>query len=169
MSEIAEVGARARKAAAQLAITAADVKDRALNAIADALEARADEILEANSEDLERAKADGITRALIDRLTLTTDRIRDMAQGLRDLTSLHDPTGEVGPACARPNGLQSEKVRVPSGVVGIIYEARPNVTVDAAGICLKSGNACVLRGSSSAKESNTVLVAVMRDALGAAG
>jgi len=169
VSEIAEIGKRARVAAARLAITPADVKDRALNAMADALEAKADEILKANAEDLERAKADGITGALIDRLTLTQDRIASMAEGLRDLTSLVDPVGEVVHSFGRPNGLQIEKVRVPLGVVGIIYEARPNVTVDAAGICLKSGNACVLRGSSTAISSNKILAKILDESGAAAG
>jgi glutamate-5-semialdehyde dehydrogenase len=162
-----EIGKRARAAAARLAISPAETKDRALNAMADALEARTDEILKGNAEDLERATADGTTGALIDRLTLTTDRINGMAQGLRDLTSLHDPVGEVVHSFGRPNGLQIDKVRVPLGVVGIIYEARPNVTVDAAGICLKSGNACILRGSSTAISSNRILASIL-DETGAA-
>ena len=166
---IAEIGKRARTAAAALALVDADAKDRALNAMADALVAKTDEILKANEEDMMRAKADGITGALIDRLTLTPKRIEDMAQGLRDLTSLPDPIGEVIGSWMRPNGLQIERVRVPLGVVGIIYEARPNVTVDAAGICLKSGNACILRGSSTAISSNKVLARIIDDAGAAAG
>src|SRR6266498_3855376 len=117
MSEIAEIGARARTASSRLSITPAGVKKRALDAMADALVARADEILKANAEDLERAQAEGITSALIDRLTLTQERVEAMAQGVRDLTSLHDPIGEVVHSWARPNGLQIEKVRVPLGVV----------------------------------------------------
>ena len=166
---IDEIGQRARTAAAALALVDAGTKDRALNAMADALVAQSDEILKANEEDLARAKADGISRALVDRLTLTPKRIEDMAQGLRDLTSLPDPIGEVIDSWMRPNGLQISKVRVPLGVVGIIYEARPNVTVDAAGICLKSGNASILRGSSTAISSNKLLTRIIDDAGVAAG
>jgi glutamate-5-semialdehyde dehydrogenase len=135
--------------------------------MADALVARTDEILVANEKDL--ANADGVTGALIDRLTLTPKRVEAMAQGLRDLTSLPDPVGEVVDTWMRPNGLQISKVRVPLGVIGIIYEARPNVTVDAAGICLKSGNASILRGSSTAISSNKVLARIIDDAGVAAG
>ena len=166
---IDEIGKRARAAAAALALVDADTKDRALNAMADALIEHAGEILAANEEDLARAKADGVTGALIDRLTLNDKRIEDMAQGLRDLTSLPDPVGEVVSTWSRPNGLQIERVRVPLGVVGIIYEARPNVTVDAAGICLKSGNAVILRGSSTAISSNKVLARIIDGAGAAAG
>jgi glutamate-5-semialdehyde dehydrogenase len=164
---IDEIGKRARTAAAALALVDADTKDRALNAMADALVARTDEIMKANKVDL--ANADGVTGALIDRLTLTPKRVEDMAQGLRDLTSLPDPVGEVIESWMRPNGLQISKVRVPLGVVGIIYEARPNVTVDAAGICLKSGNASMLRGSSTAISSNKVLARIIDEAGVAAG
>src|SRR5258708_34933620 len=166
---IDEIGKRARTAAAALALVDADTKDRALNAMADVLVAKTDEILKANEEDLARAKADGMSGALIDRLTLTPKRIEDMAQGLRDLTSLPDPIGEVIDSWMRPNGLLISKVRVPLGVVGIIYEARPNVTVDAAGICLKSGNASILRGSSTAISSNKVLARIIDEAGVAAG
>jgi len=166
---IDEIGKRARAAAAALALVDADTKDRALNAMADALVEHAGEILKANEEDLARARADGVAGALIDRLTLNAKRIEGMAQGLRDLTSLPDPVGEVVSTWARPNGLQIERVRVPLGVVGIIYEARPNVTVDAAGICLKSGNASILRGSSMAISSNKLLARIIDDAGVAAG
>jgi glutamate-5-semialdehyde dehydrogenase len=166
---IDEIGKRARTAAAALALVDADTKDRALNAMADALIEHAGEILKANKDDLARAKVDGVTGALIDRLTLNEKRIEGMAQGLRDLTSLPDPVGEVVSSWTRPNGLRIERVRVPLGVVGIIYEARPNVTVDAAGICLKSGNASILRGSSTAISSNKVLARIIDDAGAAAG
>ncbi len=169
MNGIDAIGKRARTAAAALALVDADTKDRALSAMADALVAKTDDILKANEEDLARAKADGVAGALIDRLTLTPKRIEDMARGLRDLTSLPDPVGEVVDTWMRPNGLQISKVRVPLGVVGIIYEARPNVTVDAAGICLKSGNASILRGSSTAISSNKVLARIIDDAGVAAG
>jgi len=169
MSEVLEIGVRARAAARRLATTSTAVKDDALGAIANALEGRADEILEANTQDLERAAADGVAGALIDRLTLTPDRISDMAAGLRTVVGLKDPIGEVLDGWTRPNGLQITKVRVPLGVVGIIYEARPNVTVDAAGLCIKSGNACILRGSRIAISSNEALAQIIEEAGTAAG
>lgn len=145
------------------------VKDRALHAMADALEANAARILEANAIDVDQAKARGTTGALIDRLTLNQQRVRDMAEGLRQVSALPDPVGEVIRGWQRPNRLRVSKVRVPLGVVGIIYEARPNVTVDAAGLCLKSGNAVVLRGGSEAIRSNTAIAQVISDAAHAAG
>jgi glutamate-5-semialdehyde dehydrogenase len=169
MSEVAEIGIRARAAGRRLATTSTAVKDAALGAIADALEARADEILDANTEDLERAEAEGITGALIDRLTLTPARISEMADGLRVVVGLKDPVGEVLEGWTRPNGLRITKLRVPLGVVGIIYEARPNVTVDAAGLCIKSGNACILRGSRIAVSSNVALARIIDEAGTAAG
>jgi glutamate-5-semialdehyde dehydrogenase len=164
MSEVGEIGVRARAAARRLATTSTAVKDAALGAIAHALEGRSDEILDANTADLERAEADGVTGALIDRLTLTPERISDMAAGLRTVIGLKDPIGEVLEGWTRPNGLHITKVRVPLGVVGIIYEARPNVTVDAAGLCIKSGNACILRGSRIAISSNLALARVIEEA-----
>lgn len=145
------------------------VKDRALHAMADALEANAARILEANAIDVDQAKARGTTGALIDRLTLNQQRVRDMAEGLRQVSALPDPVGEVIRGWQRPNRLRVSKVRVPLGVVGIIYEARPNVTVDAAGLCLKAGNAVVLRGGSEAIRSNTAIAQVISDAAHAAG
>lgn len=145
------------------------VKDRALHAMADALEANAARILEANAIDVDQAKARGTTGALIDRLTLNQQRVRDMAEGLRQVSALPDPVGEVIRGWQRPNRLRVSKVRVPLGVVGIIYEARPNVTVDAAGLCLKAGNAVVLRGGSEAIRSNTAIAQVISDAAQAAG
>ena len=140
-------------------------KDAALEAMADALDAGAAGIVAANASDVDRARAAGTSEALIDRLTLTTDRIAAIAQALRDVAALPDPVGEVIRGYTLPNGLQVRQVRVPLGVVGMIYEARPNVTVDAAGLCLKSGNAALLRGSSSAASSNAALIDVMRAAL----
>jgi len=169
MSEVHEIGARAKAAAARLATTSTAVKDTALEAIADALVAKTDEILAANAEDVARAREDGTSTALIDRLTLTPERVREIADALRDVTNLKDPIGEVLDGWTLPNGLRVDKVRVPMGVIGIIYEARPNVTVDAAGLCIKSGNACILRGSSSAISSNSVLAGIIDNAGTAAG
>jgi glutamate-5-semialdehyde dehydrogenase len=160
---------RARAAAAVLAGLTRRVKDEAIHALADALEKNASTVLAANAEDVDAARAAGTDAALVDRLTLTTDRISDIAAALRQVADLPDPVGEVVRGSSLPNGLELRQVRVPLGVVGIIYEARPNVTVDAAGLCLKSGNAVLLRGSSSAYASNAALVAVMADALVACG
>jgi glutamate-5-semialdehyde dehydrogenase len=168
-TEVLDTARRAKKAAADLAQRPRGAKDAALHAMADALLARSAEIVEANARDTERARAAGSQAGYIDRLTLTEARVAAIADALRQLAFLPDPVGETVRGNVLPNGIELRQVRVPLGVVGIIYEARPNVTVDAAGICLKSGNAALLRGSSSAKESNTVLVAVMRDALAAAG
>ena len=165
MSEVLEIGRRARDAARRLATTSTAVKDGALSAMAAALETNADEILDANTDDLERAHGDAVAGALIDRLTLTPERISDMAEGLRVVARLKDPVGEVLDGWTLPNGLRITKVRVPLGVVGIIYEARPNVTVDAAGLSVKSGNACILRGSRVAISSNMALARII-DAAG---
>ena len=156
---------RARLAAAVLAATPRGRKDAAILAMADALDKHAAQVLEANAADVERARGDGTDPALVDRLTLTTERIGDIAAALRQVADLPDPVGQVVRGSTLANGLELRQVRVPLGVVGIIYEARPNVTVDAAGLCLKSGNAVLLRGSSSAQASNTALVSVMTDAL----
>ena len=164
-----EVARRGRVAAAVLRQLTRNEKDAALRALADALVARTPEIVAANSIDVERAQGNGTSAAIIDRLTLNAPRIADIAQALRDVAGLPDPVGEVIRGYTLPNGLQIRQIRVPMGVVGMIYEARPNVTVDAAGLCLKSGNAALLRGSSSAAASNAILVDVMRDALAAAG
>jgi glutamate-5-semialdehyde dehydrogenase len=160
---------RAREAASVLAPQARAVKDDALRAIADALEARAAEIVAANAEDVARARSDGTSEAIVDRLTLTVERVAAIAADVRHVVSLPDPVGEVLRGSTLPNGLDLRQIRVPLGVVGIIYEARPNVTVDAAALCLKSGNAVLLRGSSSAYASNTALVAVVRDAIAGTG
>jgi glutamate-5-semialdehyde dehydrogenase len=164
MSEVLDIGRRARAAGRRLARATSAVKDDALRAMASALEDNADEILDANTEDLERAQTDGIGGALIDRLTLTPERISAMAAGLTDIVGLKDPIGEVLDGWRLPNGVRITKVRVPLGVVGIIYEARPNVTVDAAGLCVKSGNACILRGSRIAISSNIALARIIDDA-----
>jgi glutamate-5-semialdehyde dehydrogenase len=164
-----DVARRGRAAAADLRQLTRNEKDAALHALADALISRTPEIVKANALDVERAQGNGTSAAIIDRLTLTAPRIADIAQALRDVAALPDPVGEVIRGYTLPNGLQIRQIRVPMGVVGMIYEARPNVTVDAAGLCLKSGNAALLRGSSSAAASNAILVEVMRDALVAVG
>jgi len=160
---------RARVASRDLALATRATKDAALEAMALALETRSDEVLAANDDDVRRAEDAGTEAAMIDRLRLTRERVDGMAGGLRDLARLSDPVGEVVRGSRLANGLELRQVRVPFGVVGMIYEGRPNVTVDAAGICLKSGNAVLLRGSSSAATSNAALVAILRDALGGAG
>ncbi|HEV2889662.1 MAG TPA: glutamate-5-semialdehyde dehydrogenase [Frankiaceae bacterium] len=152
---------RAKAAAATTALLSRGEKDALLHAMADALVAATDDVLVANARDVERGRAEGLSDALVDRLTLTAERVEAMAAGLRELAALPDPVGEVVRGSTLPNGLELRQVRVPMGVVGIVYEARPNVTVDAAGICLKSGNAVLLRGSSSAYESNRALVGVL--------
>jgi glutamate-5-semialdehyde dehydrogenase len=160
---------RAREAAVLLRQLTRNDKDGALLILADALDANVDTIVAANSIDTDRARSNGTSDALIDRLTLTGPRIQAIAEALRDVAALPDPVGEVVRGYTLPNGLQVRQVRVPLGVVGMIYEARPNVTVDAAGLCLKSGNAALLRGSSSAANSNAALTDVMRAALVEAG
>jgi len=161
---------RAAKAAARsLAATDSGARDGALLAMALALEARTEEILEANARDLEAGRGSGLSAALMDRLALDEGRIAAMAAGVRAIVALTDPVGEVIDGHRLPNGLDLRKVRVPLGVVAVVYEARPNVTIDAAALCLKSGNAVLLRGSSSAAHSNAVLAAVAREAVEAAG
>jgi glutamate-5-semialdehyde dehydrogenase len=155
---------RARAAAVELALTTRSVKDMALHAMADGLVDRCAEILAANAEDVHAAESSGTSSTIIDRLRLDEGRVTGMAQGLRDVAALPDPVGEVVRGSTLPNGLELRQVRVPFGVVGIIYEGRPNVTADAAGICLKSGNAALLRGSSSAVRSNSAIVDVLRAA-----
>jgi glutamate-5-semialdehyde dehydrogenase len=166
---VREVATRGREAAAELAVASRAVKDAALEAMAGALEARAGEILAANESDVDAARAAGTGEAVLDRLALSEGRIGGMADGLRDIARLPDPVGEVVRGSTLPNGLELRQVRVPFGVVGIIYEGRPNVTADAAGLTLKSGNAVLLRGSSSARRSNAAIVAVLRDAVAASG
>ncbi len=152
-----------------LAKTPRAAKDAALQAMADALAKAETAVLEANTVDVARAEANGTSAALIDRLRLTPDRIAGMVQGLRDLAGLPDPVGDVVRGWTNANGVQVRQVRVPFGVVGIIYEARPNVTADAGGICVKSGNAALLRGSSSAADSNAAVVEALRQGLVDAG
>lgn len=165
MSDVIRVCERARVAARATALLSREHKDAALHAIADALDANAYRVLTANALDVEAAVANGTEPGIIDRLTLTPARLADIAQAVRDVANLPDPVGDVVRGYTLPNGLQIRQVRVPLGVVAMIFEARPNVTVDAAALALKSGNAALLRGSASAHRSNEALVAVMRDAL----
>lgn len=166
---VAELGRRAKAASRVLATVSSEAKNNALLRAADALEAHVVEILEANQADVAAAAASGMEPSPLDRLRLTETRVCAMANGLRNVASLPDPIGEVLDGWTRPNGLEIVRKRVPLGVVAIIYENRPNVTSDAASLCLKSGNAALLRGSSSAQRSNEVVAAVLRGAIGAAG
>jgi len=166
---VAELCLAARDASRALAALPTGTKDAALHAIADALEARTAEILEANARDMEAGRANGLDAALLDRLALDEGRVKGMAEGVRAIAALPDPVGELIDGQRLPNGLDVAKVRVPLGVVAVVYEARPNVTIDAAALCLKSGNAIVLRGSSSAAHSNAVLAAVAARAAADAG
>ena len=162
---MSELAARAKAAAPALARASTDTKNAALHTAADLLVARAEAILEANAADVARAEADGMAAPLVDRLRLDRGRIEAMAGGLRQVAALADPVGEITDGWVRPNGLRIQKTRVPLGVVAIIYESRPNVTSDAFGLCLKSGNAAFLRGSSSAVCSNIAISAALREAL----
>ncbi len=159
----------AKKAAAKLAVTSTAVKNKALLAMAEALLAKQEEILAANALDMERAAAKGMKSSMLDRLKLTAARIEGMADGMRQVANLPDPVGNVLDGKTLANGLTITKVRVPLGVIGIIYEARPNVTADAAGLCLKSGNAVVLKGGSEAMESNKAVAGILSEAATAAG
>ena len=169
MHTVGPLAAEARVASRALAAMPSDTKDAVLRSWADALESRATEILAANSVDLAAARTNDISEALVDRLCLDEARIQEMAEGLRMLATLPDPIGTVLDDWTQPNGLRIQKVRVPLGVIGVIYESRPNVTVDAAGLALKSGNAVLLRGSSMAEQSNEVLIRVLQESGAAAG
>ena len=169
LDPIAELGARAKAASRVLATTSTEVKDAALLASADLLLDRHAEILSANADDVAAAEADGQAPAVVDRLRLTDLRLLAMANGLRAVAALPDPIGEVADGWTRPNGLKVHRVRVPLGVVAIIYENRPNVTSDAFGLCLKSGNAAFLRGSSGAIRSNIAIAEALREGLAKAG
>ena len=159
----------AKQAAAKLAVTSTAVKNAALLAMAAALEAQQSEILAANERDMTAAAAKGMKSSMLDRLKLTAERISGMADGLRQVAGLADPVGNVIDGKSLPNGLHITKIRVPLGVIGIIYEARPNVTADAAGLCLKSGNAVILKGGSEAMESNKTVAAILEQAAEGAG
>ncbi len=166
---IPDLARRAKAATSALVVASTVEKDNALEAAADMLESNADAILEANGRDVAEAEANGMDPGLVDRLRLDVGRIGGMASGLRQVAALRDPVGEITEGWVRPNGLKIEKTRVPLGVVAIIYESRPNVTSDAFGLCLKSGNVAFLRGSSSAINSNLAIAAVLREALPKAG
>lgn len=161
--------AAAKKAAAELAVTSTAVKNRALLAMAQALRDRQADILQANAEDMRQAAAKGMKASMLDRLKLTEQRIAGMAEGLEQVAGLPDPVGSVVGGSRLANGMTVTKVRVPLGVIGIIYEARPNVTADAAGLCLKSGNAVILKGGSEAMQSNKIIAAVLAEAAEKAG
>ncbi len=170
LKSVVESKARAaREAARALALCPTRVKNDALAQMARGLEEKTAALLEANRADVERARGRGLARAFIDRLTLTEPRIEEMAQGLRQVAALPDPVGTVAETWRRPNGIEISRVRVPLGVIGFIYESRPNVTADAAGLCVKSGNAVVLRGGSEAIDSNGMIAAVLAKALEKAG
>ena len=167
--EIQLMGRQARRASRELAVLPAEQKNAILRTMADGLEAEAGRIEKANGEDLARGRERGLSEAMLDRLALDGGRIRAMAQGVREVAELADPVGEVLAEWDRPNGLRITKVRVPIGVIGIIYESRPNVTSDAAALCFKSGNATILRGGSEAIASNRVIADVLQAAGASAG
>lgn len=169
MSEVLKLAESARIAAGKLAITSASERDQALHAMADALGAKEDEILAANAADMEAARQGGTAAGLLDRLELTPTRLAAIADALRALAMLPDPIGEVVEGHTLPNGIELRQVRVPLGVVGMIYEARPNVTADAAGLCIKTGNAVILRGGSMAHQSNLTMARVLAEAATGAG
>src|SRR3954452_24043589 len=166
---VADLCRTAQHASRVLATLDSATKNSALHAIADALVARTPEIIEANARDMEAGRERGLSPALLDRLALDESRVAGIAAGVRSIAALPDPVGEVIDGFRLPNGLDVRKVRVPLGVIAVVYEARPNVTIDAAALCLKSGNAIVLRGSSSAAHSTAVLAAVAAEAADGAG
>jgi len=164
-----DVGLRARAAAREIGKAETGAKNTALHAIADLIDADAEKLKQENSRDLEAGRANGLDAALLDRLELTDERIAAMSEGLRQIAALQDPIGEITDLAFRPSGIQVGRMRVPLGVIGIIYESRPNVTADAAGLCLKAGNAVVLRGGSEAIHSNQAIAACIRSGLAEAG
>jgi glutamate-5-semialdehyde dehydrogenase len=159
-----DLGKRAKAAARRLARLSRSDKDRTLLSMADKLEGKSPFLLEENNKDLESARKAGVSNAVLDRIALDADRVKRMAKGLREVAALPDPVGEVVKMWRRPNGLQVGRMRIPLGVIGIIYEARPNVTADAAALCLKAGNAVILRGGSEAHHSNQAIGALLREA-----
>ncbi len=166
---VRELCAKAKSAAGKLAALSTAIKNQALTAMADQLEARTEEILAENEKDLEAFGADSTRQAMADRLRLTPERIREMAQGVREVVALPDPLGSMPKMWMRPNGMQVGRMRVPIGVIAMIYESRPNVTVDSAALCLKSGNVCILRGGSEAIHSNRMLASILAHAAEEAG
>ncbi|HVL02812.1 MAG TPA: glutamate-5-semialdehyde dehydrogenase [Acidimicrobiales bacterium] len=169
VTELRQQGQRAKAASRALALASGAAKDIALETAAELLVERGEDILAANAEDVDRAETAGTTPTVVDRLRLNSERVASMAAGLRQVAALPDPVGQVVEGWTRPNGLRITKVRVPLGVVAIVYENRPNVTSDAFGLCLKSGNAAFLRGSSAAIFSNRAIASVLREALAKAG
>lgn len=168
-STMQDIGAAAKAAALELATATPDSKNAALHAAAAAIRARRDEILKANANDVARAEGNGVKGSFLDRLILNEDRVEGMAKGLEEVAALDDPIGTVLAEWDRPNGLRIARVRVPLGVIGVIYESRPNVTADAGGLCLKAGNAAILRGGSESFESSNVILSCLQDGLRAAG
>ncbi|WP_419660563.1 ProA: gamma-glutamyl phosphate reductase (glutamate-5-semialdehyde dehydrogenase) [Desulfosarcina variabilis str. Montpellier] len=166
---IRQMAQDAKTAAGVISRSSTDQKNQALLTMADLLEKRAQVIFDENRKDLERAEAAGLSEAMVDRLTVSEKTIASMAEGLREVAAYTDPVGTMGPTRIRPNGLRVSKMRIPLGVIGIIYESRPNVTIDAAGLCLKSGNAVILRGGSEALHSNRALADIIGEALNAVG
>ena len=165
MANVLEIAKRARAAALELSGVSEERKNAALARIAELLEQDAENIIAANSRDLEKAAAAGLSKPMLERLSLDRKKIAGIADGVRQVAALPDPVGEIIETVVRPNGLEIQKVRTPIGVIGIIYESRPNVTVDCAVLCLKSGNAAILRGGSEAFESNAALAAIISRAL----
>ena len=168
-TDLQQMGKRARAASRALAKTSSSVKNQALQGVADALEARCDEIVAANSEDIDAGRRDGLSESVLGRLSLDRSKLEGIARDVRKVASLPDPTEEFYDATTLENGLQVEKRRVPLGVIGVIYESRPNVTIDISSLCLKSGNAVILRGGKEAIRSNGVLARITRDAVAASG
>jgi glutamate-5-semialdehyde dehydrogenase len=165
MKELIEIGKKAKKASQQLAHLNTDQKNRVLQVVADMLESSVATILEANAADLKQGEEMGLKGAIVERLTLSDERIKGIAEGLRQIVQLEDPIGEIEEMKRRPNGLLIGKKRVPLGVVGVIYESRPNVTADVAGLCIKTGNVCVLRGGKEAFRSNNAIVKIFHEAI----
>jgi glutamate-5-semialdehyde dehydrogenase len=165
MNELTEIGKRAKEASKQLAHLNTDQKNQVLLLAAELLERSIPDLLEANAADLKQGEEMGLKGAIVERLSLTDDRIRGIAEGLREIVQLEDPIGEIEEMKKRPNGLLIGKKRVPLGVVGVIYESRPNVTADVAGLCIKTGNVCVLRGGKEAFRSNNALVKIFHQAI----
>ena len=164
-----ELAVRASCASRELATLGTESKNAVLKSIAEGLEASSDELVAQNKKDLQAGRENGLSDAMLDRLTLTHERIADMAEGVRQVIALPDPVGEEIERSTRPNGLDIRKVRTPMGVIGIIYESRPNVTIDCAVLCLKSGNVSILRGGKEAFHSNRALSEIVREALTANG
>jgi glutamate-5-semialdehyde dehydrogenase len=169
MEELIDIGKRAKKAAGQLASLNTEQKNQVLLMVADLLEQYSEEILEANARDLKLGQEMGLKGAIVDRLSLSGERISGIAQGIREIVQLEDPIGEIEEMKKRPNGLLIGKKRVPLGVVGVIYESRPNVTADVAGLCIKTGNVCVLRGGKEAFQSNNAIVKIFHQAISKCG